>query len=119
MLAAMAKVELELERLAQIQEVMGAKLPQIVDGMVASMTTAIEQVEEAMRTGALDCAAKAAHACRNDALMIGAKQLLIALTGLETAARDGQEALARQQLIALREAWPETRAELIRVAAGG
>jgi HPt (histidine-containing phosphotransfer) domain-containing protein len=119
MLAAMAKVELELERLAQIQEVMGAKLPEIVGGMVATMTTEIDQLEEAMQAGALDRAAKAAHACRNDALMIGARQLLSALTALETAAREGQEELARQQLVALREAWPATRTELMRVAAGG
>jgi hypothetical protein len=119
MLAAMAKVELELERLAQIQEVIGAKLPEIVGGMVESMTAAIDQVEEAMQAGALDRAAKAAHACRNDALMIGAKQLLSALTSLENAARDGDDELARGQLVALREAWPGTRDELKRVAAGG
>jgi hypothetical protein len=114
----MAKVELQLGRLAQIQEVMGTALPTIVGGMVQSMTAAIAQVEEAMQEGALDRAAKAAHACRNDALMIGAKQLLAALTELEIAARDGREDLARGQLVALREAWPDTRDELVRVAAG-
>jgi hypothetical protein len=115
----MAKVELELERLAQIQEVMGTGLQEIVSGMVETMTTAIVQVEEAMQAGALDRAAKAAHACRNDALMVGAKQLLAALTGLETAARDRREDVARAELVALRESWPQTREALVRVATGG
>jgi HPt (histidine-containing phosphotransfer) domain-containing protein len=115
----MAKVELELGRLAQIQEVMGAGLAEIVGGIVESMTAVIAEVEEAMQAGALDRAAKAAHACRNDALMIGAKQLLGALTELENAARDGREDAARRQLEVLRESWPDTREELTRIAAGG
>jgi HPt (histidine-containing phosphotransfer) domain-containing protein len=117
MLARVARVELELERLVQIQEVMGTRVPEIVGGMLQSMTAAIAQVEEAMQAGALDRAAKAAHACRNDALMIGAKELLAALTGLETATREGQEDLAHKHLTALREAWPRTRVELTRLAA--
>jgi hypothetical protein len=119
MLAQVERVELELERLVQIQEVMGTRVPEIVGGMLESMSAAIAQVEEAMRAGALERAAKAAHACRNDALMIGAKELLSALTGLETAARDGQEDLAHMHLTVLREAWPRTRDELIRLAAAG
>jgi HPt (histidine-containing phosphotransfer) domain-containing protein len=110
------KVELELERLAQIQEVMGTGLPELVGGMLDSMRAAIEQVELAMSSGRLDQAAKAAHACRNDALMVGARQLLVALTELETAARSELEQDARSALEALRQAWPATRDALERVA---
>jgi HPt (histidine-containing phosphotransfer) domain-containing protein len=113
----MDEVELELRRLAQIQEVLGADLPEIVGGMVDSMSTAIAQVEDAMAGDELDRAAKAAHACRNDALMIGARRLLVALTELENAARGGQERLAREQLAEVREAWPGTRDALVRAAA--
>ena len=114
----MAKVELELQRLAQLEEVMGAKLPEIIGGIVQSLTTAISQLEAAMRAGELDGAAKAAHAARNDALMIGAKQLLVSLTQIETCARDGHADPAEHALIGLRDAWPGTRDELQRVALG-
>jgi len=113
------KIELELGRLAQIQEVMGTGLPEIVGGMLESMRAAIEQVELAMSSGHLDRAAKAAHACRNDALMVGARQLLAALTELETAARSELVQEARSALDALRQAWPATRDELERVATPG
>src|SRR5438094_890863 len=114
----MDEVELELRRLTQIQEVLGTGLPEIAGGMVDSMSTAIAQVEEAMAVDELDRAAKAAHSCRNDALMIGARRLLVALTELENAARGGQEELAREQLVEVRDAWPGTRDALARVAAG-
>jgi len=110
-------VELELQRVAELQSVIGATLPEILAGMVISMSTAIDQVEEAMRAGELDRVAKAAHACRNDAMMVGAKQLLAALTEIENAARSGELSLAQRALIAMRETWPETRDELERAAA--
>jgi HPt (histidine-containing phosphotransfer) domain-containing protein len=114
----MAKVELELQRIAQLQEVMGAQLGEIIEGIVQSISTAIAQLEEALRAGELDRAAKAAHACRNDALMVGAKQLLVALTEIENCARNGQAPRAHRALLAVRETWPVTREELERVASG-
>ena len=113
------KIELELGRLAQIQEVMGTAVPELVGGMLETMRAAIEQVELAMSAGRLDHAAKAAHACRNDALMVGARQLLVALTELETAARSELAQDTRTALDALRQAWPPTREELERVSAEG
>jgi HPt (histidine-containing phosphotransfer) domain-containing protein len=115
----MAKVELEFQRIVQLQEVMGAQLPEIIEGIVQSMSAAIAEVEDALRCGELDRAAKAAHACRNDALMVGAKQLLVALTEIENSARNGQAASAERALLAMRDTWPGTRAELERVASGG
>ena len=112
----MPPVELELERLVQIQEVMGARLPEILSGIVRTLTAAIEQLEAAMGSGELERAAKAAHAARNDALMIGAKQLLTSLTDVEIAARDGRSEDASQALSGVRDAWPRTRDELQRIA---
>jgi hypothetical protein len=113
-----AKVELELDRLAQIQAVMGEKLPEIVRGLVDGLTTAISQVEDALRSGELERAVKAAHAGRNDALMIGAKQLLACLTTIETSAREGHKEPAMEALADLHEIWPPTRDELRRIATG-
>jgi HPt (histidine-containing phosphotransfer) domain-containing protein len=113
----MSHVELELERLAQIQEVMGARLPEILGGIIRTLTAAIEQLEDAIGSGELERAAKAAHAARNDALMIGAKQLLEALTDVETSAREGRAEDASHALSRVRDAWPRTRDELLRAAA--
>jgi hypothetical protein len=110
------KVELNLMGLAEIQELLGAELPEIVGGIAQSMRMAIEEVELAMRSGDLERTAGAAHACRNDALIVGAKQLLSALAELEEAARGGQAEIARQSLAAVREAWPETLDALERAA---
>jgi HPt (histidine-containing phosphotransfer) domain-containing protein len=109
-------MDLDLERLAQIQDVMGIELPELIDGMLASMDAAIEDAERAAAAGELDRSAKAAHSCRNDALMLGAKQLLAALSELEQAARDGDHVQTGTALRALRDVWPATREELVRIA---
>jgi hypothetical protein len=113
----MPHVELELERLAQIQEIMGARLPEILGGIVRTLTAAIEELEDAMGSGELERAAKAAHAARNDALMISAKQLLTSLTDVETSAREGHAEDASHALSGVRDDWPRTRDELQRAAA--
>ena len=42
------KVELQLQRLEQIQDVVGSDVPEIVAGMLRTMGDAIAQVEGAM-----------------------------------------------------------------------
>jgi HPt (histidine-containing phosphotransfer) domain-containing protein len=108
--------EFDLERLAQIRDVMGSSLPELVGGMLETMSDAIEQSERAVRVGDLDRAAKAAHACRNDALMLGARELLRDLQDLEQTARAGELVLAQDAMARVHDAWPRTRSALIRVA---
>jgi HPt (histidine-containing phosphotransfer) domain-containing protein len=109
-------LELDLTRLARIREVLGVELSELIGGMLDTMHVAIDQAELAMSTGDLEGAAKAAHACRNDALMLGAKELLAALESLEQAARSGNRAGADQALVSLRTIWPLTRDELMKIA---
>jgi hypothetical protein len=113
------KVQLELERLEQIQQVMDTGVPEIVAGMLETMSNAVEQVERAMIELDLAAAAKAAHAARNDALLVGARALLGALTEVEEAARGGDATTTGAALLSLRRVWPSTRDELARVAARG
>ncbi|MFL5829931.1 MAG: hypothetical protein ACJ76X_08455 [Solirubrobacteraceae bacterium] len=110
------KVELQLDRLEQIQDVVGSDVPEIVAGMLRTMGDAIAQVERAMAELDLAAVAKAAHAARNDALLVGAKDLLAALTNVEDAARRSAAIEAKAAQSVLREVWPSTRAELSRVA---
>ena len=68
--------------------------------------------EAALAGGDLDRATQAAHRCRNDALMVGAKPLQHALTALEAATRDHDLSRAREALEQVRAVWPATREQL-------
>jgi hypothetical protein len=111
------KVELQLERLEQIQDVIGSGVPEIVAGMLATLSEAVAEAERRVAESDLEATAKAAHAARNDALLVGAQDLLAALTVLEAAARRGETSAAETALATVREVWPGTRDELARVAA--
>jgi Hpt domain len=102
-------------RITQLQEIMGGDAASMVASMRSSLTGAIERVEAAMHAGELNPAVQAAHAARNDALMLGAGQVQEALREFEAAARDADEARAREFLERLREVWPPTRDELDRL----
>jgi HPt (histidine-containing phosphotransfer) domain-containing protein len=110
------KVQLDLKRLTEVQDLMGAELPEIVGSLTESMRASIERLEESMAAEDLDGAARAAHACRNDALMVGARQILEALTDLEAAARAGQLRAAGEALERTQSVWPATLEQLQRAA---
>jgi HPt (histidine-containing phosphotransfer) domain-containing protein len=102
----------DLDQVRRLQDVMGADVASIVASMVAAMTEAIEEVEAGMAAGELDRVTRAAHRCRNDAMMLGARPLLKALTELEAAGREYDAGRATQALGRVREVWPLTRDEL-------
>lgn len=108
--------DFDLTRLVQIQEVMGVEMSELIGGMLDSIGAALEQTEAAIGSGDLESVARAAHACRNDALMLGATQLLAALEALEQAARSGHRGHADQALVSLRTIWPATRTQLTKIA---
>jgi HPt (histidine-containing phosphotransfer) domain-containing protein len=103
---------IDLEQIIRLQGVMGSDVGAIVTSVLKSMTDAIDEVESGMAAADLDRVTRAAHRCRNDALALGAHQLLRALTDLETAARDHDSARASEALTRVREVWPPTRDEL-------
>jgi HPt (histidine-containing phosphotransfer) domain-containing protein len=109
-------VELDLERVARLQSVLGADLIEIVGSLVASMETQIDQVERSLDAGRLEDVTQATHHCRNDALMVGVQPLLAALTELETASRSARLDSVHEAVKRLREVWPDTRDELVRAA---
>jgi hypothetical protein len=103
---------IDLHRIGELEDVIGAQAPAIVSSMLDNMTAAIDEVELAMGNGDLDRTTSAAHRCRNDALMLGAGQLLAALTDLEAATRQADGAGANAALEQVRLVWPPTRDEL-------
>ena len=112
------RVELDLERVAKLEGILGSDLPEIVAALVASMSAQIEHAEQALAADRLQDVTQAAHGCRNDALMIGAQPMLSTLNELEAASRsDGLEA-THAAMQRLRDVWPETRDELQRAVHG-
>jgi HPt (histidine-containing phosphotransfer) domain-containing protein len=107
----------DLTRINELQELMGSESGPIVASMLVSLTGAIEEIEAAVAAGKLDQATQAAHAARNDALMLGAGQLQQALAELEAATRDFDEPRACAAVERIRAVWPATRAGLAAVAA--
>ena len=109
-------IELDLTRLDQVVEVLQTTVPEIVAGLLASLTETITALEGHLDHERLELAARAAHTCRNDALLVGARALLNALNEIEQAALGGHLDDARAARLTLDEVWPDTRRALAEIA---
>ncbi len=109
-------MSLDLSRLTKLQTILGDSVPEIVAGLRDSLLQGIERIESGVAGHDLDDACRAAHLCRNDALLLGAEQLLRALQEVEHACRSGRLEAARTALDQLRLVWPATLEQLESVA---
>lgn len=100
------------DRIAQLEEILGSEAGAMVSSMLTSLAAAIDRVEATLAAGALEPAIQAVHAARNDALMLGADALRAALSDLELAARDADDARTQDALERVRAVWPPTREQL-------
>ncbi len=110
-------IELDLTRLDQVVDVLDTTVPAIVARILTNLTETITTLRGHLDDERLELAARAAHTCRNDALLVGARGLLSALNGIEHAARGGHLHDARAAQLALDEVWPDTRRALAEIAA--
>ncbi len=109
--------ELDLGRLAELEQLLGRRVPEIAGTLVSELTKAMAGIEAGLAAGDLAAAALAAHAARNSALMIDARPLLDCLDALESSARRDDAGGAREAHRRLDETWPPLRAQLRRAAA--
>ena len=109
-------VELDLTRLDQVVDVLDTTVPEIVAGILANLTETIATLDAHLDHERLELAARAAHTCRNDALLVGARALLGALNAIEQAARGGDLRDAREAQLTLGQVWPETRRALAKIS---
>jgi HPt (histidine-containing phosphotransfer) domain-containing protein len=107
---------LDLKRIAELSSLIGSDLEAMLSSLVKSMARSIEELEGAIAGADLEGATQAAHRCRNDALVVGARHLQAALSTVEAHSRDLRLEPAREALDQVREAWPLTRQELERAA---
>ena len=108
--------ELDLSRLEELQDLLQADLPELVTQLTTRLSDALNRIDSAFAADDLGAVADAAHAARNEALMLGARRLLKALEAVELNARDGQSLAAREALAAVNLLWPDVRAALRSVA---
>jgi hypothetical protein len=109
--------ELDLSRLAELQQLLDSGLPEIVDTLLEELDRAVGAIGGALDDGDLATAALAAHAARNSALMIDARPLLTALEALESGARRNDAQATHQAHSRIRETWPPLRSQLEHAAA--
>src|SRR5437764_15286460 len=102
---------LDPKRITELRALMGDELGSVVESLLESLSDSIEQIGAALAEEQLDAATRAAHGARNDALLVGAGQLLRALTDVETATRAHQLGPAREAHQRALPASPATRAE--------
>lgn len=115
----MVDPDLDLARLTELQELLGRRLPDIVETLVTELGSAFDTMNHALAAGDLQEVALAAHAARNSALMIDARPLLGQLGALETGARRNDVATAVAVHEQLLVAWASLRRRLELAAAGG
>jgi hypothetical protein len=108
-------VELDLRRLAELQELLGTELAEIVATLIGELTRAMSGIDAGLDAGDLDAVALAAHAARNSALMIDARPMLDHLEALETSAREGEPEAATKANDRVRAGWPTLRERLDRI----
>jgi HPt (histidine-containing phosphotransfer) domain-containing protein len=104
------------DRIAELEQLLKEPLAEIVAELAQSMDESVERATGALAAGDLDTTARAAHRCRNDALIVGAGPLQQALATLETAARASETPGAQAALAAVADIWSKTRPELVDAA---
>jgi Hpt domain len=108
---------LDLSQLRELQDLLGADVPEIVATLVRELGAAIERIDAAVAAGDLEAAGLAAHSARNSALMIDARPVLDALGEMELCARRVDAAGVRRSQSSLQLHWPALRASLELAAA--
>lgn len=109
-----AKAPVDRARVIGLEAILGMELSEVVDSLVRSVSSEIENADRALAAGRPQDAVHPAHRARNDGLMIGAEPLLDALIDVETAGSRDELEPARAALQRVHEVWPATRDELER-----
>jgi hypothetical protein len=110
--------ELDLRRLAELQELLGADLREIVTTLVTELNNEFGAIDAGLAGDDLGAVAMAAHAARNSALMIDAHPVLAGLRELESGALAGDMLAALAANERLHDAWPRLRTRLELALAG-
>lgn len=109
----MAEVALDAERLAQLRVFEKREQREIAGGAVEAIAQQLERIDAALADDHDSSAAAAAHAARNEALLMGALELCDAFERLEHAARRGDRASVVAAVGDAHATWPPTREAIV------
>jgi HPt (histidine-containing phosphotransfer) domain-containing protein len=112
-------VQLDAGRLQDLSVFTAAELRPICLGVIGAIAEQLEALDRALAAGQLESAAEAAHSARNEALLVGARELSDAFAALESASRAGHSSGAAKAAELAREVWPETRVAIDALADHG
>ena len=102
-------MQLDQGRLRDLSVFTAAELSEICVGAIGAIEEQIEALARELDEQQLALAAEAAHRARNEALIVGGRELSDAFATLESAARAGELARARAAAQLARDLWPRTR----------
>jgi hypothetical protein len=105
----MPGLALDADRLAQLRVFSEAERRQITADVIDAIADQFRRLEAAFAARDLATAADAAHRGRNEALLVGARDLCDALTSVEQAARGGDAGGAENATATARDVWPATK----------
>jgi HPt (histidine-containing phosphotransfer) domain-containing protein len=111
-------VQLDAGRLRDLQVFTEDERRDIGRGAIGALVDQLEGLERALADENLGLVAELAHRARNEALVVGARELGQALESVEDAARAGRRPLAAEAIATARALWPSTREAIARATYG-
>jgi hypothetical protein len=108
-------IKLDHARLEALTLFSDDELREIVDGVVASVADVRREIDAGMTVGDLAAVAQAAHRGRNEALLVGARELDAAFAAIEAAARHGRSADVHAGVATVADLWPPTSSAIGRI----
>jgi HPt (histidine-containing phosphotransfer) domain-containing protein len=109
------RVSLDLDRIDRLRVFSRDELVEIVNEVVGGISTLLDSAADAIEVSDHSTVFQAAHRARNEALVVGARDLIRVLAHLELAAQNGDMAAAGEVLGRVRAAWPASRAAIERL----
>jgi HPt (histidine-containing phosphotransfer) domain-containing protein len=110
-------MELDAARLSELRVFTPDELREISADSIRAIDELLAELEQTLAGGQLAAVAEAAHRARNEALLVGARELCDAFVELEHSARREGGARARQAVDRARTVWPQTRAAIAALGA--
>jgi hypothetical protein len=111
----MTEIELDRARLEALALFNQTELREITVGVIRGASDALVAIAAGIETGDLAAVAQAAHRGRNEALVVGARDLDRAFGSIEVAARVGQLHDLLEAAKTIQAVWSRTRVALERM----
>lgn len=113
----MSAIELDRGRLEALTVFTPVELGEIAKGVIEGTAEVLDAIETGIESGDLAAVVQAAHRGRNEALLVGARELDGVFATLEAAARRSELQVMRESIASLRTLWPATRSAIERLPA--